>query len=680
MQVKQPRSTYDASMASKIAMAPTDTSAGLADVVDGLSQGVAPKGSAESGEKARLSTDDRVTTALVAIGRVMEAGHPIALAYSGGKDSSVLMALVLEAARQRAGAKLRVPQILVTHARTGIENPAMETVINSELRQIRKYVAQHNLPVRIDIAEPSLNDSWAVRIISGRALPTFANSPTRDCSVSWKIKPQERQRKRTLKELGALGQPVTMTGTRFEESASRAARMTDRGELDTDIWQDEKRDASGKLIRHERRMSPIAYWTQEDVWTFLSELASGVRVSYTDAKDIWDIYRDGGNSSCVVVSDDAMKASAKACGARFGCSLCTAVGRDKSLEAMLEADIKYRYLLPLNRLQRFLVDTQYDLRRRQWLGRSITEDGYVAIAPDAYSSEMQRDLLRYALTIDADEAGDAWAHGVVARFQLVSLSQLIAIDAIWSMQGYQPRPFEAIWIWSQVYEQGLRFYPPEVDSQSFDKKLPAPKWLYVGADYDDDPGFDHTYSGARSLVADLSGLTDELTGCLPNIDLGNGRLALPIETSDFFSIDEQAAADFFVFEVEDYRIHERYAKYGPGAAFQHYLQLGLISTSMRHYKEQDAMLRRAAWKARHGVFDLDVEQLLALSVTKAEREVGKKSPRGMITLREQLQIRLSSEHLARQEVPRRQHAMSAGTEPPISSPCVFPAQPSKEIP
>jgi len=601
-------------------------------------------------DPSNLSTSEKVERALGAIGRLIADGRPLAVAYSGGKDSSVMAALVLEAARCAKERGLDVPQILFTHARTGIDNPAMDTVAKLEIERIRGYARAQDLPVRVDIVEPALNDSWAVRIISGRALPTFANSSSRDCAISWKLNPQKRQRKTVFKELQASGRPVVLVGVRFEESPGRAARMSARGEADTEIWQDEVRNSSGRVQRVEDRLSPIAHWTQEDVWVFLSELSSGERTSYTNAKDLWDVYRDGGNSSCAVVADDALKANAKACGARFGCALCTAVGRDKSLEAMLESDEKYRFLIPLNRLQRFLVDTQYDMTRRSWLGRTIQDDGYIAIAPDAYSPAMQRELLSYALTIDRDEQRAAAAAGVPPRFELVSLKQLVAIDAIWSIQGYQPRPFEAIHIWEDVYERGLSFHPPEIDPSAFTRKIPKPRWLHVGH-WDNDPGFSPMYTGARSLMADLTGATEN-GGCMPNMTLADGRVVMAMEASDMLEVDDEGAHLFMDFEVLDRRIHDRYADAGPGAAFRHYQMLGTIATSKRHVGMVDDMLRRAAWKQRHGAFDMSVEDLLHRSVDDVQRQQRLLCPPGQETLAEELSRKLDAMHDQRERSAR----------------------------
>lgn len=594
-----------------------------------------------------MPTEQKVERAVGAIGRLIAMGRPLSVAYSGGKDSSVMAVLVLEAARRAKECGIELSPILFTHARTGIDNPAMDMVAQLEIERIRAYAKVQDLPVRVDVVQPSLNDSWAVRIISGRALPTFANSSTRDCAISWKLIPQQRQRKAAFKELKASGDPVVLVGTRFDESATRAARMTERGELDTEVWFDEVRNSSGKLQRLEHRLSPISFWTQEDVWVLLSDLSSGRRTSYTDAKDLWDVYRDGGNSSCVVVADDTMKANSKACGARFGCALCTAVGRDKSLEAMLESDAKYGYLLPLNQIQRFLVDTQYDMTRRGWLGRTIQEDGFIAIAPDTYSPAMQRELLAYALTADRNERSAASRLGIKPRFELVTLEQLLAIDAIWSIQGHQPRPFEAIHIWESIYERGESFSPPQVDTSVFDKKIPKPRWLHVGH-WDADRGFDPMYNGARHLMADFTGAT-ESGGCIPNMELGDGRVVMAIESSDMFEVDAEGAELFMMFEVQDSKVHHRYARAEPGAAFRHYQMLGTLSTSKRHVGMIDNMLRRAAWKGRHGVFKMDPVDLLSRSVSDAERKAGLKCQPGQQTLAQELAERVSAMHDEREK-------------------------------
>ncbi|MHB1321867.1 MAG: hypothetical protein ACYCY0_09935 [Acidithiobacillus ferrivorans] len=91
---------------------------------------------------------------------------------------------------------------------------------------------------------------------------------------------------------------------------------------------------------------------------------------------------------------------------------------------MIEPDPRYYYLRRLNQLQRFLINTRWDFSRCNWMGRSVdAADGYMTIAPDVYSPDMLRDLLRYALTIDMEEITTARATGKKPRFQLIICAQ-----------------------------------------------------------------------------------------------------------------------------------------------------------------------------------------------------------------------------------------------------------------
>lgn len=620
-----------------------------------------------------LTTQERIDRAKGGLKMLLSAGRPVAAAYSGGKDSTVMVSLLLTAAVEFKEEGGVLPPILVTHANTGIENPAYQVVINHEIARIRAFAEEHELPVRVDIATPTLNDSWAVRIISGRALPTFANSSSRDCSVVWKLKPQERQRRMALKELAASGNPCVLVGTRYEESASRAARMRERQETDIEIWQQEVRDKAGHITRIENRMSPVAFWDDEDIWVYISQMKHGGVASYTDGQEVWDAYADGGGGGgCAVVGDESMKSSAKACGVRFGCGLCTAVGRDKSLESMIEADEKYGFMRNLNRLQRFLVDTQNHWNLRQWLGRSIDKEGFIAIEPDTYSPEMASFLLACCLTIDLEERVAAANLGIEPRFQLVSNQQLLAIDAVWSLQAYQARPFSAIKIWDQVINQGRRFYPPDVEGKRRADPRPERRYLWVGnyADTHEDslPEFgglidpiaiaagvgerrDQAVERVRLEIKDRRDRGEKVTirmeesmyasavaeagGCVGVRQLDDGRLVMDMRSADMFEVDAEAAELFLAFEasrvLEEYHRDDRQA---PTRAYLYYAQAGIIATTPQHLSTVDEMMRRSRWKIRHDLHKTRRQDLLDLSISKVERASGMKAPAGKQTLHE----------------------------------------------
>ena len=91
-------------------------------------------------------------------------------------------------------------------------------------------------------------------------------------------------------------------------------------------------------------------------------------------------------------------------------------------------------------------------------------------------------------------------------------------------------------------------------------------------------------------------------------------------------------------------MHEQPEASDPGEAFRRYQMLGTFSTALRHQGDQDYMLRRADWRRRHGVNKMSVEELLARSVTDAQRAAEMRAPEGMTTLGSDFRARLDAEH------------------------------------
>lgn len=539
---------------------------------------------------------------------LLRAGHPLLCAYSGGKDSTVVLALALNAARRLKEQGHEVPPIIVTHGDTGIENPSVSALAANEMRKVREFGRRHGLQVSAEVAHPALNDTWAVSVLSGRKLPTFANSSSRDCTLNYKITPMVRLRKQLLRQAGSLkARPITLIGTRFEESDGRAARMDERGESAVRPWEKE-----GQLF-----LSPIACWTADDVWELLGKMRGGELPAFTDAADVFDLYAAGGGSSCAVVADMATEGAKKsrACGARFGCSLCAAVGRDKSLENMLASDPSYAWLRGLNSIQRFLVDTQYDFSRRTWLGRTLDADGFVTVTPDTYSPAMLADLLRYCLTVDALEQEAAHAAGLAKpRFELVSPAALLAIDAFWGLHGLQKTAFHAVDIWLDVHEGGGRYYPPKNLVQYPARGFPSPSFIHVGHDWDQ--GVPAAYNGLRDVARDAAcadGTSDQ--------QLKDGRFVRSIDESALFDIDARGALDFLQFEAaRQVALSKAHPRCG-SRSFFHYVDLGVLTTSKRHAGLLDTICRRTAWKRSVGLAGpVTAAEVKAQAMPRAERD------------------------------------------------------------
>ena len=546
-------------------------------------------------------TDDLTAAALASITSVLQRST-VCVAWSGGKDSSALLNLVMQAARALRARGVALRPIIVTNGDTGVENPEIRTYVDTEIARVRAFARAHDIPLEIAVSKPTLSESWQCRVIGGRALPSFPGT-NHDCTTELKISPMTRLRKQVLGKTGPSDPgTVTLIGTRFEESPSRAARMSERGETADAPWVG---DDGGWYL------SPIALWGADDVWTHLSHCRNG-RPGYktfSDFEDVFRIYADAAGTSCAVVGDLSSRDNAKPCGARTGCWCCTPVGRDKSLEAMIEGDPKYAYLLGLNRLQRFLVNTRWDLSRRNWLGRSIDEDGYVAVAPDAYSPEMLKALLRYCLTLDEQERERAAKSGIAPRFEIIDVRTLIAIDAMWNLQGFH-RPFEAWAVYRDIHQRGARYPVPEVAPVPRPQTLPAKRFLFVAEGWRD-----HRFLGLRDPVQELSSAE---SACMGTRVLRNGTQVMDMEQGVCFDIDAEGAWMFVDYELD--RCLRGRARFGITDGYLTYTRLGLLSLPPSSVGVIDGILKRTAWKHEHGLAgQTDPQDLINRSVARKDR-------------------------------------------------------------
>lgn len=538
--------------------------------------------------------------------------RPVCVAWSAGKDSSVCLNLVLSAASKLSQVGIAMPPIAVTHADTSIENPEVLAYAQAEKSKIEEFARRYRLDVRVETSTPNLVDQWSVRIIGGRALPPHPTT-NHDCTTDWKIRPMDRLRNEIMRDWSKknygmpLGEPVILIGTRFDESAERRRNMTERGESDIVLRRGVDEDGNPTNLF----LSPIAFWTTDDVWLYLQDPSLTKGRQYSDFAETLRIY-SAAMGECAAVADALGKGkqNSKACGARHGCSLCTAVGIDKSMENMLRED-RYKYMEGLNKLQKFIVHTYGDLSRRNWVGRTIV-DNHLVIAPDAYSPKMMEELLKYALTIDIREKEAASRLGIAPRFSLVNMEQLVAIDAMWSLQAYH-RPFHALAIYRDIYEDGRRYPVPDVSPAPV-SKIPEPRYIPVTGW---DEAQENAYTGLRDVMMDL--VRGEGPGCMGNRVLKNGAEVLAMEVSSSFKVDLEGADMLFQFMFDEMMEKHDDPRTSPLEGYRYYARHGTISVSTAYQAKIDSIMRRSSFKIRNGLDgQQDPQALLARSLSAAE--------------------------------------------------------------
>src|SRR5260221_4539954 len=113
--------------------------------------------------------------------------NPWFIGYSGGKDSSALLKLVMSSMLQ---IKAFHKPISVIYCDTGVENPIITNYVYQTFEKLKIECSQDSFPFQFRIAEPELEDRFFVKVI-GRGYPTPTNI-FRWCTDKLRINPVKR--------------------------------------------------------------------------------------------------------------------------------------------------------------------------------------------------------------------------------------------------------------------------------------------------------------------------------------------------------------------------------------------------------------------------------------------------------------------------------------------------------
>jgi len=543
-------------------------------------------------ELRELTLPEKVTAGIASIKRQLAAGKHLLAAFSAGKDSTVTLNLALTAMRELIAEGVTVPTLHVMHSATRLDNPVIQAYNERQIEKVRAYAQQENLPVKVWIASPGLSNDYLVGLIGGRLIASVGSSAK--CQQLMKAAPLDRLRREIRADISAsLGRKlepvdlVTLVGTRFEESAQRARMMTARGESATDPVNLAAEDGGDNWV-----LSPIAEMTTLEVFEYIGWVRSGRYAAYDSFDDLIETYRDMNNGDCMVnVFLAGRETERPACGSRTGCWACTRISRDSSAENMIAKEGgEFAWLKPLNDLRNYLRARHFDPSARCWLARSVDpETGTVKILPNAYSPAFTQELLGIVLTIQFDEIEAAERAGIKPRFQLLDLQQLIAIELLWSRYGYQ-KPFTAMRMFLEVYEQGVRHEIPDVSAlptfTEADIRFPEVEVPFCDEEYND------LFNGLRNVeaaAADAESLT-----------LRKGEWVTDVRTSGEFQIDEEAANLFVSLDL-DYALSRVSLDQSPSAAAHYLFQLGTVAIYKSSHGEWERMLRMSNQIYRSGL-------------------------------------------------------------------------------
>ncbi len=261
---------------------------------------------------------------------------PWVIGYSGGKDSTAILQIVWNAVTELKEEGKATKPVHVISTDTLVENPIVALWVERSLKQMQKAVDEQQLPIHPHRLTPKTEDRFWVNLI-GKGYPA-PRYKFRWCTDRLKISPSNTFIQDVVKK---NGEAILVLGTRKHESTVRAASMENIENRSDNTRKDDGLNVNTQLDRV-WVYTPVEDWTNDDVWSFLTQQKNPWGYRNTDLLGMYQGATDGGE--CPLVVDK----STPSCGdSRFGCYVCTMVGEDKSMAAMIANDEEKEWMLPL---------------------------------------------------------------------------------------------------------------------------------------------------------------------------------------------------------------------------------------------------------------------------------------------------------------------------------------------
>ena len=369
---------------------------------------------------------------------------PWVLGYSGGKDSTAILQLVWYAVSALPKEK-HIKPVHVISTDTLVENPIVALWVERSLNQMKSAAFEQNLPIEPHRLTPAVQDRFWVNLI-GKGYPA-PRPKFRWCTSRLKIAPSNSFITTMVKN---NGEAILVLGTRKSESSIRAANMKKYEKGST-------RDLLSRNKELDRVWvyTPISDWHDDDVWQYLMQEKNpwGFR-----NEELLNMYQGAtSDGECPLVVDT----STPSCGdSRFGCYVCTMVGEDKSMAAMIQNDEEKEWMLPLLELRTKWLDitdpntdkknVKIDAERknrdfRRMNGTLTLHNDRLVHGP--YKQSYRADLLE--AVFKAEIAARSLGPKEVKKLELITLEDLEEIRRIWITEKHEiedilPSIYEAV--------------------------------------------------------------------------------------------------------------------------------------------------------------------------------------------------------------------------------------------
>ncbi|HBA67561.1 MAG TPA: DNA phosphorothioation system sulfurtransferase DndC [Methylococcaceae bacterium] len=322
--------------------------------------------------------------------------RPWVVAYSGGKDSTLVLQLVYEMLLSLPPGQLKPVHIISSDTR--VEAPNIEEYLENSLIQLEEHARTSRLDLAVHLVKPEIGDSFWPLII-GKGYPP-PNRWFRWCTTKLKIKPVRKVIEDITIEFGSV---ILLIGTRKAESSNRSRQIDNRKYNSRGLNQ--HTEIANALV-----LQPIVDWSTDDVWEYL----------FTNNPAPWgfnhdkmlDLYRQANSGECPVITD----LDTPSCGgSRFGCWTCTVVKEDKSMKGFIETGDEW--MEPLYSFRLWLKN----LHGKEELRNQYRRNDQPGLGP--FNSEARKMILEELLKTEQK----------VGKL-LISNEELLHIQDIWTQE------------------------------------------------------------------------------------------------------------------------------------------------------------------------------------------------------------------------------------------------------
>jgi len=325
----------------------------------------------------------------------LKDSRPWVVTFSGGKDSTTVLHLVIEMFLSLSN-KEKKPIFIIAND-TMVEMPVVERYLDEKIKSIENFIKNNKLDKWINIKKIEPEETF-FQLMIGRGYPP-PNRTFRWCSSKLKIKPTTAYLEKILEKYKSL---IILLGTRKAESINRK-RSIEKREYNF------RNFSKHELLPNTFLFSPIVDWTNEEVWEFLRTN----KAPWGTHEDLLSMYEKGSQEDCNVT----LNPDAPSCGrTRFGCWVCTVVNKDKSMENMLQNGEEW--MKPLWEYRNMLVDYREDPEKRSKIRRNRTN----GLGP--FKLDIRKELLYKLLEIEQR-----------INTKLISDREILLIQEEWKKDG-----------------------------------------------------------------------------------------------------------------------------------------------------------------------------------------------------------------------------------------------------